>query len=116
MPDEPHKSWLDDKLTAFDALYQKFGRDGLRGQSLGDVQLFLCSKELAYRDAPKGRDLSEEQKAANRKLELEVKDLAGYMSTQLAGAGIGGSRMAKLFSPSHGGQQMLKQRDREQER
>src|SRR5262245_2271 len=67
-------SWLHDKLTKLDAVYQKFGRDGLREHPLSDVSLLLSSKELAFRDLPKGRDLTEHQKAASRQLELEVKD------------------------------------------
>ena len=47
--------------------------------------LLLASKELQFRDAPKGRDLTEQQKAANRQLELQVKDLKAYVQGQLAG-------------------------------
>jgi hypothetical protein len=77
-------SWLEKKLAALEALYHKFGRDGLRDHSLVDVRLLLSSKELRLRDAAKSRDLGEDQKAANRQLELEVKDLTAYVKGQLA--------------------------------
>lgn len=76
-------SWLERKLSALDALYHKFGREGLKDQPLADVGLLLSSKELQLRDAAKGRDLGEDQKAANRRLELEVKDLTAYVKGQL---------------------------------
>ena len=47
--------------------------------------LLLSSKELQLRDAAKGRDLSEQQKAANRQLELEIKDVRAYVQGQLVG-------------------------------
>ncbi len=78
-------SWLERKLSALDALYHKFGREGLKDQPLSDVGLLLSSKELQLRDAAKSRELGEDQKAANRRLELEVKDLAAYMKGQVAG-------------------------------
>jgi hypothetical protein len=78
-------SWLERKLATIDALYRRFGRDGLKDHSVADVGLLLSSKELQLRDAAKGRDLGEDQKAANRHLELEIKDLRGYMKGQLAG-------------------------------
>ena len=89
-PDPPAsgKSWLDDKLKTLSALYDRFGRDGLRTQSLADVNLLLASKELALRDAPKGRELDDERKAENRQLELEIKDLTGFVNCQLAGANL----------------------------
>ena len=78
-------SWLERKLTTIDALYRRFGHDGLKDHSVGDVGLLLSSKELQLRDAAKSRDLGEDQKAANRKLELEIRDLTAYMKGQLAG-------------------------------
>jgi hypothetical protein len=77
-------SWLERKLSVLEALYCKFGREGLKDQPLADVRLLLSSKELQLRDAAKGRDLGEDQKAANRQLELEVKDLTAYVKGQLA--------------------------------
>src|SRR5438093_1120464 len=80
------ESWLEKLVAGLDALYQRFGaREGLKNQPIADVGLLLSSKELQFRDAPKGRDLSEQQKAANRQLELEVKDLTAYVKGQLAG-------------------------------
>lgn len=78
-------SWLERKLSTMDALYRRFGREGLKDHSVADVGLLLSSKELHLRDAAKSRDLGEEQKAANRQLELEIKDLTAYMKGQLAG-------------------------------
>ena len=76
-------SWLEKKLAALEGLYRKFGREGMKDQSLSDVGLLLSSKELRLRDAAKGRDLGEDQKAANRQLELEIKDLTAYVKGQL---------------------------------
>jgi hypothetical protein len=39
-------SWLEKKLSALDAIYHRFGRDGLKDHSLADVGLLLSSKEL----------------------------------------------------------------------
>lgn len=78
-------SWLERLIAALDALYHRFGRDGLKNQPLADVGLLLSSKELQLRDAARGRDLNEEQKAANRQLELEIKDVRAYVQGQLAG-------------------------------
>ena len=76
-------SWLERRLAALTALYHKFGREGLKDQPLADVGLLLSSKELQLRDAAKSRDLGEDRKAANRRLELEIKDLAAYMKGQV---------------------------------
>ncbi len=78
-------SWLEKKLSGLEALYHRFGREGLKDHSLADVKLLLSSKELQLRDAAKGRDLGEDQKTANRQLELEIKDLTAYMKGQLVG-------------------------------
>src|SRR5262245_17286567 len=78
-------SWLEKKLATLDAIYHRFGRDGLKDHSLADVGLLLSSKELKLRDAAKSPDLGEDQKAANRQLEVEIKDLTAYMKGQLAG-------------------------------
>ncbi|HEV3258340.1 MAG TPA: hypothetical protein VG013_15780, partial [Gemmataceae bacterium] len=74
-------SWLERKLSALEALYHKFGREGLKDHSPADVGLLLSSKELQLRDAAKSRDLAENQKAANRQLELEIKDLTACAGT-----------------------------------
>jgi hypothetical protein len=78
-------SWLEKKLTALNALYHRFGREGLKDQPLADVGLLLSSKELQLRDVAKSLDLGEDQKAGNRQLELEIKDLTAYMKGQIAG-------------------------------
>jgi hypothetical protein len=81
-------SWLEDRLARLDAVYRKFGREGLREYPLPDVSLLLWAKELENRDAPKGRDQTEAQKVLNRRLELEIKDLTGHINAQLAGANL----------------------------
>ena len=78
-------SWLERKLSALEALYHKFGREGLKDHSLADVGLLLSSKEFQLRDAATSRDLGEDQKAANRQLELEIKDLTAYVKGEHAG-------------------------------
>ncbi len=77
-------SWLEKKLVALDAIYRRFGREGLKGQSFADLGLLLSAKELQLRDAAKGPNLGEEHKAANRLLALEIKDLTAYLKGQLA--------------------------------
>jgi hypothetical protein len=81
---EGGRSWMQDKLAKLEAVYRKFGRDGLREHPLPDVNLLLQSKELAFRDLPKGRDQMEHQKADARQLELEIKDISGYVRSQVA--------------------------------
>lgn len=78
------KSWLQDKLARLEAIYQKFGRAGLSEHPLPDVNLLLQKKEMEFRDMPKGRDLMEHQKVDARQLELEIKDLKGYVQSQIA--------------------------------
>jgi len=84
---EPQRggSWLEKKLAGLEALYRRFGREGLKDHSLADVGLLLSSKELQLRDAAKSRDLGEDQKVENRHLELEIKDLTAYVKGELAG-------------------------------
>jgi hypothetical protein len=50
-------SWLEKKLAALDAIYQRFGRDGPKYHSLADVGLLLSTKELKLRDAAKERGM-----------------------------------------------------------
>src|SRR6266404_2024096 len=78
-------SWLEKKLSTMNALYRRFGREGLKDHSVADVGLLLSSKELLLRDAVKGRDHGEDQKAANRQVELEIKDLTAHVKGQLTG-------------------------------
>lgn len=87
-PPDPGRSWLDDRLAKLEATYRRFGRDSLREFSMADVRLLLASKELAYRDAPKGRDLTEASKAENRRAELEIADLRAFMQAEFAGSGL----------------------------
>lgn len=91
-------SWLDDRLARLDAVYRRFGRDGLRDYPLQDISLLLSAKELEYRDAPKGQNQSETQKAENRRLELEIKDLASHLNAHLAGAGLQERRSASGYN------------------
>jgi hypothetical protein len=81
-------SWLEKKLASVEALYRRFGREGLKDHPLADVGLLLSAKELQLRDAAKSRDLGEDQKANNRQLELEIKDLTAYVKGQLAGVSL----------------------------
>lgn len=91
-------SWLDDRLTRLNAVYRRFGRDGLHEYPLQDISLLLSAKELEYRDAPKGHNQSEAQKAENRRLELEIKDLASHLNSHLAGAGLQERRPASGYN------------------
>lgn len=91
-------SWLDDRLARLDAVYRRFGRDGLREYPLQDISLLLSAKELEYRDAPKGRDQSETQKADNRRLELEIRDLTSHVNAYLAGASLQGRKSAPGYN------------------
>ena len=61
-------SWLERKLSALEALYHKFGREGLKDYPLADVGLLLSSKELQLRDVapPRAVTLARIQKAAKR--------------------------------------------------
>jgi hypothetical protein len=86
------RNWLEKRLATLSALYEKFGREGLKDQPIGDVGLLLSSKELEYRDAAKGRDLDETQKAGNRGLELEIRDLTSYLRGQVSGINVGEGR------------------------
>jgi hypothetical protein len=107
-------SWLERKVTALNALYDRFGRDGLKDQPLADLRLLLSSKELQLRDTAKGRDLGEEQKAANRLLELEVKDLTAYVKGQLAGMSLSDLRSFRQPDrPHYNEQQNRRDFDRE---
>jgi len=102
-PEAEGGSYLEKKLVAVSAVYTRFGRDGLRGQNIADVALLLSSKQLEFRDAAKGRDLGEQQKAANRKLELEIQDLQAFMKGHVAGITLTDLR-------SHGNEQRDQQR------
>ena len=79
------------------------------------MRLLLSSKELQLRDAAKGRDLGEDQKAANRQLELEIKDLAAYVKGQLAGVSLSDLRSFGQRDRQHQ-QEPQKRRDFDLER
>lgn len=55
-----------------------------RANRFVDVQLLLSSRELQFRDTPK-HNLSTEQQAANRQLDLEIGDIRAYVKSQVAG-------------------------------
>lgn len=95
-PVAPAGNALEQKLAKFQALYDRYGRDGLRDQPLADIQLFLASKQMLLRDAAK-RDLSDQEKADNRRLELEIKDITGFLKGQMAGLSLADLRSS---SPS----------------
>lgn len=87
-------SWLDDRIARLNAVYRRFGRDGLREYPLQDISLLLSAKELEYRDAPKGAGQPEMQKAENRRLELEITDLASHLNSHLASTSLQGRKPA----------------------
>ncbi|MCE9564630.1 MAG: hypothetical protein K8U57_21560 [Planctomycetes bacterium] len=116
MPDEPKQSHLEDKLAVMDHVYKRYGRDGLKEYALADLTLFLDAKQLAFRDAPKGFNVSEDQKAANRLLELQLKDLTGYINTQLAGANLSVLQRFARQASSQEPQGKTQQRDHGQEK
>jgi hypothetical protein len=70
-------SWLDQRLERLEALYQRFGKEGLR--EFADAHLLLWSKQIEMRDAFQGRKLEPAELAYRQRLELEIKDLAGYL-------------------------------------
>jgi len=84
MAEEQIKSWLEERMSSLDAVYHRYGRDGLKDYSLNDVSMLLSFKELEFRDMPKGNQ-TDQQRMEARKLELEIKDLRGYVNAQLAG-------------------------------
>ena len=46
--------------------------------------MLLSSKEMLFRDSPKGQGVPDEQKEKNRLLEMEIKDLGGYVNALVA--------------------------------
>ncbi len=94
MPDDPRhpqastESFLEGRLRALDAVYRRFGRESLKDYTLGDVTMLLAAKRMELRDTPGGRDAPDQQKAARRLLELEIRDLSGHIDAQLSGAGL----------------------------
>ncbi len=96
------ESALESRLRAIDAVYRRFGRDGLKDYPLGDVTLLLESKRLELRDTATGREVGEPQKAANRLLELEIRDLSGHVDALLSGAGLSTLKRAESRLHSRG--------------
>lgn len=84
---EREKSHLEQRLIALEALYIRFGRDGLKDQPLQDVNMLLTSKQLQFRDAPKG-NVSDEQRANNQLLEMQILDLKAHVNAQAASIGL----------------------------
>ena len=84
---EPPASALVNRLRAIDAVYRRYGRDSLKEYPPGDVAMLLASKQMELRDAPAGREVGEQQKAANRLLELEIRELSGHVDALTTGAG-----------------------------
>lgn len=85
---EPVANALESRIKALDAVYRRFGREGLRDYPLSDIAILLASKELELRDAPKGREIGVPQRKANRLLELEIRELSGHIDALLSGAGL----------------------------
>src|SRR5579872_3331500 len=81
-------SWLEKKLVVLNALYHRFGRDGLKDQPIADVGLLLSAKELQLRDAAPWRDRGEERNTATHRLELEIKDLKAYVKSRAGRIGL----------------------------
>ncbi len=100
---------LETMLARLEALYTKFGRDGLRDASIADVQLLLYSKQLAL-EAGMGKGMNAE---ANQLLKLEIHDLTYYVKTQIAALQM---PMSQLKTQSKQWDNRPRQRDRENER
>jgi hypothetical protein len=114
LPATPKASFLELKLATADAVYQKFGRDGLRERPVEDAVLLLNARKLELRDAPKG-NVSEEQKAKNRSLELQVADLTAFVNGRAAEAGLPAS-MDRLRQAAEQRAQFAPQRGKDQDR
>ena len=115
-PLNPAGNWLKGRSPHWTlSIADSAPREGLKDQPIADVGLLLSSKEMQFRDAAKGRkDLGEEQKAANRQLELEIKDLSAYMKGQLAGLSLSDLRSFRQADRpgQHDQQRQFKPRDR----
>lgn len=114
----PPGNWLEKRLATLDAIYHRFGIQGMKDQPIAEVGLLLSAKELQFRDAAKGRDLSEEAKAANRQLELEIKDLSGCVRAQFASLSLSDLRSHRHADrpPPRDHQQQQPRRDRDHDR
>jgi hypothetical protein len=105
-------SWLEQRLVALDAVYRRFGRDGLRDYSISDIAMLLVAKELQSRDTPKSAEQSERQMAENRQLELEIRDLRGYINALRTGAEFPGSRFLRQLESRPQQRQQFKPRQK----
>ncbi len=108
-------SALENKLNAMDAVYKRYGRDGLKDYPIADVTMLLASKQLELRDLPKGREVGESQKEANRLLELEIRDLSCVMDSHIASAGFN-SIQRFVRPPQQDFKQAYKPKDNEKDR
>ncbi len=111
MPEPKEPSALETKLKNMDAMSKKFGPGGLKQYAVTDVALLLANKSLILRDTPRGRELDEEQKEANRLLELEIRELSGVMDSHFA-------TLTALQRFTYGGEQkpVAKHPERERDR
>jgi hypothetical protein len=107
---EAEGSKLESTLARLEALYKKFGRDGLKDFPIADVQLLLYSKQLAL-EAGTGKGFNDAE--ANRLLKLEVHDLTYYVKTQIAALQM---PMSQLKAQAKQWDNRPRQRDRENER
>lgn len=114
-PEQPAENWLEKRLATLGALYHRFGREGLKDQPIAEVGLLLSSKELQFRDTPK-HNLTVEQQAANRQLELEIRDLTAYVKGQVVGLSLGDLRSYRPPDRPQQDQQRFKQKNRGMER
>jgi hypothetical protein len=78
--------------------------------------MLLQSKMLLLRDMPKHFNLTDEQKAANRFLELQVLDLTGMVNGQLAAANLGPKLgMGQLIARAEASGQKQQQQDNQKQ-
>src|SRR5581483_3472089 len=76
-------TWLDQRLERLNAVYQRFGREGLR--EFADAHLLLWSKQMQLRDGFKAGGLGADELTRKQRLELEVKDLSAYLAARQKG-------------------------------
>jgi hypothetical protein len=109
---EAKGSLLKTTLAKLEALYKKFGRDGLKDFPIADVQLLLYAKQLEL-EAANGRPVNDAQAKATRLLKLEVHDLTYYVKTQIAALQM---PMSQLKTQTKHWDNRPRQKDREFER
>jgi hypothetical protein len=111
---ESEGSQLEATLTKLEAIYKRFGRDGMKDYALADVQLLLYSKQLAL-EAANGRNLNDAQAEGNRLLRLEVHDLTVYVKSQIAALQLPDT-LRQLRQSAKPFENRPKQKDRDYER